>query len=313
MATQSLSYSNEILDILKNHLVGNYSDSLTRFSYLNSGAESFVRLTQNPNYTSYDVESQLLSNLIPAMSSIISDVNNSNLQLIDFGVGDGLKSECIITDLSCRHNISYLGLDMSKDMLNIAQRDQNGIGILAEHGLCDFSNIENLNDFLNRDDSTQLILMLGNTLTNEVNMEQYLSDLRNLVEAAENRTYFLIGLELIQEDINSIVKEYRTEENYELTFLPLEMIGVDRTLGCIDIGFNESLGRIEEWFRFNSDYDLEIDDETLTFRPGDAVLLSVTYKPTLQHMKNIVSNSGWREEVGMLSENESYLLMLMSV
>ena len=292
-----MSELTEIEDIVRQHLQGDYSDSLTRFSYLNGGAEQFIRLTQNPDYTSYERELSLLNQILPNIRSLV----DNNLQVVDFGVGDGRKLNQVLLYLRERIDTTYLGLDLSSTMIEIARRNNP---VETNYSICDFSNISQLSRvFRTLPDIDRLILMLGNTITNEVNVERCLCRLR---ESLDRQAYLIIGLELFQDNTDEIVREYRNEENYNLTFRPLEMLGIERYHGEIDIDFNPERQRIEEWFIFNREGRIR----DIQYQEGGRVLLSVTYKPTMTQIREMINNSGWNEEMSVV--DRGYALLLLS-
>ena len=84
------------------------------------------------------------------------------------------------------------------------------------------------------------------------------------------------------------------------------MIGVEISHGQIYIDFNAQMQRIEEWFIFNRSG--QIGD--IEYREGDRVLLSVTYKPTISQIRELINNSGWNEEVCLIERG--YALILLS-
>ena len=156
----------------------------------------------------------------------------------------------------------------------------------------------------------RLFLLLGNTLTNEVNIGMFLRNFRESVNLMNNcANYMLVGIELFGQDINQIVREYRSEENYVLTFRPLEMIGVNREDGIIDIGFNEELRRIEEQFIFSRPSIINVGSDSIEFEEGDRILLSVTYKPALDEVMRVIRNSGWSVEYVEFEENQAMMLL----
>lgn len=305
-------YRREIANIVQQHLQRNYLDALTRYSYLGEGANQFLRLIHSPNYTSYNRGLRLLNEILPRIRNIIL---SNNLQVIDFGVGDGMLSLRILSYLNQECNLSYLGLDISREMLEIARNNQLNlpIDITTNYIQCNFNNLRQLTEILNRIScNTRLFLLLGNTLTNEVNIESYLRSLRNVLNTTNQRNYLLIGLEPFQDDINQIVREYRNEENYALTIRPLEIIGITTNDGNVDINFNYEQQRIEEWFTFTRNMEVVIESENIRFHEGDRILLSVTYNPTLTQIREIIRNSGWNEEIILVNENRDYLMILLS-
>ena len=128
-------------------------------------------------------------------------------------------------------------------------------------------------------------------------------------ETNRGRNYFLLGVELLAQDINQIVREYRSEENYILTFRPLETLGVNRQDGIIDISFNEVLRRIEEQFICTRPTTIIVNSHHINFSEGARVLLSVTYKPTLSEIIGYARNTGWHIESMGFEENQAMLLL----
>lgn len=286
----------EITEIVGRHLQGDYSDSLTRFSYLNGGAESFIRLTQNPDYTGYEREISLLEQVMPQLVDLV----DGDLQVVDLGVGDGRKLNQVLLNLQDQIEAEYLGIDLSPAMIEIA-RANNPLG--RDYAVCDFSDVEELSLELSQlGDGNRAIFMLGNTLTNEVDVEGFLRSLR---EASCDRSYLIVGLELFENNAEEIVREYRNEENYDLTFRPLEMIGIERSSGEIDIDYHPENQRIEEWYTFNENGQVgEVE-----YHEGDRVLLSVTYKPTSSEVRDMFSRSGWNEEAYFVDRSNAMILL----
>lgn len=300
-------YREQIAAIVAGQLDGDYSDSLTRFSYIN-GAHDFLRFIQSPDYFGYTREMTLIDTIAPQIALRI----RNNSQVVDFGAGDGQKAIRLLTNLNGRIS-NYLAFDMSQQMLNIARTSQNGViqNTDREYVVCNFSNMDELQRELTRSNQRdRLFLLLGNTLTNEVDMERFLQHFREVVNQTNmDRNYLLLGVELLTQDINQIVREYRNEENYILTFRPLEMLGISRREGIINISFNEAQRRIEEQFIFTRPTTINFNSGSINFSEGDKVLLSVTYKPTLNEIVGYVRNSGWHIESMGFEENQAMLLL----
>ena len=246
--------------IVEQHRNGVYQDALTRFSYLGEGAGDFLEFIRDPNYTGFRQEVLMLRRMIDEFRDRFRGSH-----VVDLGPGDGLKAMEILSLAD-----SYLALDMSEEMLEIAERNHEGFGgVSRRYERADFSCPENISA------QGDFVLLLGNTLTNEVDMQSYLLGLRE----ALGRAHLLVGVELGDgQDPARIEAEYDTEENRRLTFRPLGMIGVDESEGVLEIRFNQERQRVEETFTFND---------------GRRVLLSVTHKPGREDFLRIVETSGW--------------------
>ncbi len=109
---KNINYKNEILKILEEQSNGNYSNTFTKYSYIN-GAKDFVRFTRNPNYIAYNGEMKLLKLIAPII------LNLQELNIYDLGPGDGSKAKYLLNRLE---NVSmYVGIDISQNMLDIAR------------------------------------------------------------------------------------------------------------------------------------------------------------------------------------------------
>lgn len=157
--------------------------------------------------------------------------------------------------------------------------------------LSEFSNfkVSNITEIENN-----LILILGNTIANEINIQSYLTKLRTTIKG---RTYLLIGIELIntgfKKEIKSIINEYNCDENKKLTISPINWLGINFKCGKIKIIFNNKLSRIEEMYVFDKSTTININNKKMWFNKGDYLLLSITNKPNLFSFSEIIKKSGW--------------------
>jgi len=299
----------QVADIVKRQLNGDYSDSLTRFSYIN-GAEDFMKFTHAENYFGYSREIILVDKMMP---NLVNKIHNYS-QIIDLGPGDGCKAIKIIDGINGKVS-SYIGLDMSLTMLNSAEKSQNNIrDVDRYYALGDFNHMQEILESSSTESNNmyqdRLFLLLGNTLTNEINIGCFLENFREIVNLTnKNRNYLLLGIELLSVDTETIVREYSTLDNYILTFRPLEFLGVDRQDGIINILFNKTLRRVEEEFIFTKNSRVTSDLYDIGFTEGDRILLSVTYKPYLNEVTSLIDGSGWNIDSVELEENQAMMLL----
>ena len=94
-----------------------------------------------------------------------------------------------------------------------------------------------------------------------------------------------------------------------MTFRPLELLGVNRKDGVIVISFNNKLKRIEEEFIFTKNSRVTSNLYDIKFVIGDRILLSVTYKPDLNEIINLIKSSGWNIESFELEKNQVMMLL----
>jgi len=301
----------QILDIVRQHQRGIYSDSLTRFSYLEEGSDLFLQLTKNPDYITHQREVKLLQSLF---GKILSIQTSGNLHVIDMGVGDGLKSREILERLErMGFELFYTGIDMSLEMIEVARENQNSLNIDRNYVQFNFRDFTQLGILLENPVNTdRLFLLLGNTLTNEIDIRRFLSSFGKCLNQ-DGRNYFLVGFELLNGSVEEIVREYDNEQNRRLTVGPLEIIGVDTKIhGRVEIGFNKQESRIEEWYIFSRRCEIDTNEGWLIFDSGDRILLSVTYKPRFENAIEIFRTEPWRIETFVTDERRTYILVLLS-
>jgi len=279
-------------------------DTFIKHSYLGDGAERYLGLINTLRYGSYHREMALLDEIAPE----IGDIS----RVVDLGVGDGTRSARILSKLKC----SYLGLDISKQMLNYARAHHCMAlpGLKAEYKKRDFSNIldlvkplglgnkkvrsEEANEWDEledpRDKNPQLYLFLGNTLANETDVGFYLMLFGMEIMQPVDR--LMVGFDLCPTNIDQMLSEYQTPESQAFAFGPLRALGLDPSEGQYEVDFNQGRKRVEEWF---------VVDE-------DRLLLSVTYKPTLDQARKLVQSCEFVEEKLAVDKDELNAVMLLS-
>jgi len=156
----------ELITSINKQLNGDYSKGLTSYSYLAQGAEDFIGLINNPDYTSYKNEIIMLEEICHLLNQI--NVN----RVIDLGIGEGAKGDLIVNRIRCN---SYVGVDISQDMIEIGSKNQK-MKCNRIYRNADFSNIKELNENIELCEN-DLYLLLGNTLANEVNMKDLLGNM----------------------------------------------------------------------------------------------------------------------------------------
>lgn len=293
MATKQLitNYQTEIQNIVNKHLQQIYDDNLTRFSYID-GAQDFIDMINDCHYQGFRQELLMIKTIAKFIKLKIPQLKT----LIDLGTGDGIKSHLLMKYLVVQPK--YLGLDISPRMLEIAKfnllnynSEQNNYFVN-----CNWKNPEIIKLLLDgyNINNTCLYLLLGNTLANEINMVKFLEKLHQTANKLAPNNYLLIGIELFKNDASTLVREYNSLANHRLTVKPLKIIGMDTTEGKLNIIFNNYLKRIEEWYCLSND---------------KKILLSSTYKPTLNDLNFVIIKSGWKI-IRVESENNFALILV---
>ncbi len=251
---------------------GDCERSLIKYSYLGEGARNFLRLTRHPDYQGFRRELQLIE-LMSEELRFLSDIH-----ILDLGPGDGLKAGRIMEIIG--PNTEYTAIDLSPEMLSITEHNlaeiTQGSGRFIRG---DFSDPGLLQNLVINQGGNRLVLLLGNTVANEPNLEDFIEMIRQNTVGSGGRTFILLGIELYDEDIQGILREYTNEENTSLSVQPLRLAGVETCHDRFSVSFNEIRHRIEEWF---------------TLPDGARVFLSSTQKPDAKTWEEIMTSGNWR-------------------
>lgn len=152
-----MSIQEQILNIVFRQLQGDYSQALTKFSYLGKGADQYLSLVNSSDYLSYEREMLLLQKVVPVIQRIIQ---RGRLQIIELGPGDGRKAAGLMFCLAKKNKFSYLALDISQKMLSIARLSQKHLLINREYYQCDFNNSKELREKISLYSENRLFLLL---------------------------------------------------------------------------------------------------------------------------------------------------------
>jgi len=300
-------YKSEIADIVIQQLAGKYSQALTKYSYLEQGADYFLQLTSRPEYVGYSKEIMLLQNIAKQLAPF----SQAALNVIDLGPGNGEKALTLLSFLN-HSNTTYLAIDKSPHMLAIAKENQIFLNELKKFYLLnDFSNNKNWYLQLNKKRSnTTLFLLLGNTVANEIDMEGMLANLKLIIANSNaNNKYLLLGIELFSNNMKQILLEYQNESNQYLSVIPLHTLGINLSVGGLAIVFNQGLQRIEEKFIFNQHGSFIVNNKLIEYQKNDELLLSVTWKPTLNTLTSMFKKIGYSINNILLKDNQALILL----
>jgi len=290
--TMNATIIHDIQEIIRAHISWNYTQTLTKYSYIDQWAFDFIDFTQNPEYQWYQREIEILKNIW--FSSLYN-------QIIDLGPWNGVKWSLLMQKMADTTQ-RYLAIDISNQMLTIAKNQQKKMttSIDKQYIQSDFDDITTIQQYM---EGSNFVMMLWNTITNSIDMITYL---RNLYDICNEKDMVVIGVEIGNgENIQNLVKEYNTPENRVLTFSPLAYIWVPQHAWYIDIMFNRALHRIEEWFVFEE----EIVIAKLSIPKWTKILLSVTNKPTLFQLIASIQGS-WFTIDNTYNNQEQYILCL---
>ena len=151
-------------------------------------------------------------------------------------------------------------------------------------------------DFQKFNEGTVFVI-LGNTLGNIGNTESFLSKIQGV-----KNSRMIVGVELLnkidKKVINEILNAYDNETGFQFIFTPLELLGIERKHGTIKVNFNETLGRVEEFFEFEDQDSLSKLARRINVSENELkrICLSVSSKLTQKGFNRLLEEKGFKIE-----------------
>lgn len=251
-----------------------------KYAYTGRAAYTHDKLVRSQEYGLAYTEAALIQNRFA--SSILPKLTGIGLNVIDVGSGNGIKALVVLKLLHQKFsNLRYVGLDYSKELLNIAVTNiskKNPMLDIFTYQI-DFE-INHFREIIKKVQKetgySNLFLFLGHTLGN-VNPIRTLLNIRNSMGI---RDTLLAGVELYQPDkVDYTIKHYRNEPFYNAVFNLLTFAGFERGDGTIDVSFNELKKDVEVYFQFTKDISVQISlCEAIEFKKGERLLIFFSHR-----------------------------------
>ncbi len=226
-------------------------ESLLKFAYIGKGRERFIRAIKSKEYTTFRNEKEIIVKNIDVISKFLGE------KVIELGCGDEMKSYKLFIkkEVTCIDISKDALIEFSKKLLGKVKKLT-----LINSDFCKFN-------FSNLKGSS---LLLGNTLGNMLNMKQFLKKLKGVGN-------LVLGMEVFNGDIESIVREYDNVEGFRFIFTPLEALGVEFDERRFKVIFNKKKRRIEEYFLLPK-----------RIFGKKKILLSISYKLTEEELLSLI-------------------------
>lgn len=305
----SESVIQDILNIVHCHQNKDYSQVLTSFEYFGLGAEFYAQLVASDEFTCFNIEKKLLATVVDVLSARFLHRGN-RVGVVDLGVGDGLKWNDAFKALTNRVSAHYVGIDMSADMIEMAKTHFCGDNI--DYHVGNFMNAAKIKTHLHQDVDWRILSMLGNTICNFIDGVEEL----HVLKAAQHHDYcptlVVLGLELFDNNTDSILRAYQNDLSRKIDMIPLGLLGIQDACGIHEIRFNERMSRVEEWYRVTTDVSFtppfsEIRQE---LKKDDVILLSVTQKPTEHALVELLSKVWAKADIEIFREEGNAIVVI---
>ncbi|GIU50157.1 L-histidine N(alpha)-methyltransferase [Shewanella sp. KT0246] len=174
-----------------------------KYFYDDTGSKIFQKITQHPDYYPTKTEYEILDSVKHQLADLI---NESEIDIIELGAGDGHKTQLIIngfTDNNCR--VNYYPIDISEEAMLMLKETISPHPFVECHGIV-AEYFEGLRQVRETSKNRQLVLFLGSNIGN-FDRVQNQGFLRRLWMNMDNNDYLLVGFDL-KKDVDVLTKAY---------------------------------------------------------------------------------------------------------
>jgi dimethylhistidine N-methyltransferase len=272
-----------------------------KYFYDDAGSELFQKISQHQDYYLTKTEFSILEQYGAALAATI---NETEIDIIELGAGDGHKSKLVIDSfLAQGTKVNFYPIDISEKAMgllgaNLAIGDQLHIhGIVADyfHGLNSLKTISN---------NKKLVLFLGSNIGN-FNRAQTQEFLKKLWLALNANDHVLIGYDL-KKDSDILNKAYNDSAGLTTAFnlnllrrMNVELGANFDTAKFKHYGFyNPSLGAMESYIisLYEQDVYIAALEKTFHFEKFEALHLESSFKFSESEIKRLASATGFKVE-----------------
>ena len=316
---------NQVLDVISN--LENYHEIPYQYTYFNGGAEHWDLYTQrllgeeSANYLKDIIE--LLDDNVAYLDKLLG---KKNVNIIDIGLGNCLPVRKLLEHfLATKQLKRYIGIDISKDMLDIAERNITswfGESINFERYVKDI-NYSRFNELLvngSADEDTptvNLVLFLGSTVSNFREPDHALHMIRESM-GKDDLLIFTLKLDSMQSrlyfDFTTISQD--SLHNFRGKDL-LELLNIDPSFYELEQFFDEKTMMRQTRIRFKVAVLLEFrvggHKKVVEFHKDDHILLwRVKHQSFMDTLAQLDRNGFKLLQAGRAS-NQEHILSISKV
>lgn len=288
----------EFLSDVANGLNAEQKTISAKYFYDDIGSELFQKISQHPDYYPTKTEFSILDRISSILPTII---NESQVDIIELGAGDGHKSELIINGfINAGKKVNFYPIDISEKAMqllgdNLSISDNLHIhGVVADylHGLKHLRTISN---------NKKLVLFLGSNVGN-FNKAQTNAFLTMLSTALNPNDYVLIGFDL-KKDPQILNQAYNDSDGITQAFNLNLLTRINRELGgnfdtstFKHYGFyNPYRGTMESYLisLIEQEITIKAANQTFHFKQFESMHLEYSHKFTPSGITKLATKNGF--------------------
>lgn len=307
----------------------------SKYLYDKTGSQLFEEISELPEYYPTRVEAAILqANSSRVAKKILNSGNGSGSQkgvsVIELGSGSSTKTRILLEQLvSTGKKIAYFPIDISGDILQESTKKLRSLlpsitvtGIPMDYN----SGIDEVTRIINENTKTipdrKLVLFLGSSIGN-FEPEQSISFLRMLRSKMEpnKEDMLLVGFDL-RKDPKILHAAYNDRQGVTAKFNLNLLARINRELDCdFDLDrfshlafYNRKLRRIEMHLVSKTDQAAHIRSigTSFSFTKGESIHTENSYKYSLDQIRNMARESGFKVQRNFMDSKKWFSLTLMS-
>jgi uncharacterized SAM-dependent methyltransferase len=317
----------QVYDIIST--IDTYKEIPHKYSYFDGGAQHWDSYTHklvtetSPNLLTNSIDLLRLS--MPYLDRLTDEFDNINI--IDVGVGNALPVRNLVNHLIEQNKLGrYIGLDVSKDMLDIARHNLElwfGDKITFEGYVCDFSHQRFRDLYLPQvfaEDETSTLnlhLFLGGTIANLRRPDRTLSTIHDSMSKDD------ILISTMKLDTPATRRYFDFSAGSDAPALDLQeknilnLLNIDETLYSVEQRFDEKLLERRIQVRFNVavciEFELDGRTKTVEINKDDSVLLWRSKHRNLLQMLQLFDQNDFETMQTIRTKNLECLLIMSKV
>lgn len=287
------------------------AESPVKFAYVGSGYKDWTEIAEKSRkeHSVQAEENTLRTDSLPFIFRKVTTAENVNL--IDFGCGDGAPMSPTIDYLKDVSNLSYIPVDISQNMLSVATKNirKKFPTLKIKKILCDFEKGDILEKILplTKSPNTQnYFFLLGNTLGNFENTKEILSNLKLTMFSDD---CLIIGNEIANLFAAAeFVEYYKAKEVFNLVSSTLKDYGDNCSYDEYAVRWNSKEKQIEMFLTLKKARDIKIADYTVHFNKGEEILLAISKKFAEETIVELFNNVGFRIDLFATNQKKNNCL-----
>ena len=310
----------------------------SKYLYFGNGINNWkIRSVNNKeelvsfNHANIGQEYELMNKTIDLVLGAVSDKNNINV--VDIGPGTGYPAFPVLSFLQDKKKLGkYIAIDIVEEMCDLAIGNLKSTTLLNKmktqkyvHDF-EYGHFANLMFEERKEDSVNLFIFIGSTLSNMVDRHRALANIRDSMTEGD---LLWVGI-LLYNSVNEIINfyselevnspEYLKKCSYHASFF--ESFGMEKwtDYGQIVVEEFDDTGLIKYFFKVNKPFILEIPKNSksnvkiqLKYQIGDKITVNRAKNYQDQDLVSEFREAGFKIKMLNVSDDYRYALILASV